>query len=80
VSGRNTKDRKKSPALFSRMASFHEHAGKNLDALGGVLRCRRCNREQPMAGAGDYLRTGWPECCGETMEWLTAQQLAGETT
>ena len=52
--------------------------GQDLDARGGVLRCRRCKREQPMAGAHGHLRTGWPECCGETMEWLTARQLAAE--
>jgi hypothetical protein len=50
--------------------------GQDLDARGGLLRCHRCKREQPMRGAGGYLRDGWPECCGETMEWLTARQLA----
>lgn len=50
--------------------------GKNLDEIGGVLRCDRCKREMPMQGAARYMRQGWPECCGYTMLWVTARQLA----
>jgi hypothetical protein len=67
------------PRHFVPMVGLHDNLGAELDGMGGVLRCHRCKREQPMKGAGGYLRGGWPECCGETMEWLTARQLATET-
>jgi hypothetical protein len=63
---------------LKRIANVHDNIGLTLDELGGVLRCDRCKREQPLRGAGKYLRSGWPECCGYTMTWLTARQLAAE--
>jgi hypothetical protein len=59
-----------------RLTFIHDALGKELDALGGVLRCHGCKRELPMRGAREYLRSGWPMCCGATMEWLTPRQLA----
>jgi hypothetical protein len=64
---------------LARLARMHEWIGADLDGMGGVLRCDRCKRERPMRGARNYLRKGWPECCGYTMTWVTARQLA-ETT
>jgi hypothetical protein len=63
---------------LARLGGLHERLGKELDALGGVLRCHACKRERPMKGAGSHLRSGWPMCCGATMEWRTARQLASE--
>lgn len=65
------------PAL-RRLTGIHEALGKEMDEIGGVLRCRRCRRELPMQGAREYLRSGWPMCCGATMEWLTPRQLAAQ--
>jgi hypothetical protein len=64
---------------LARLAGTHKWLGAEMDAMGGVLRCERCKREMPMQGATGYLRKGWPECCGYTMTWVTARQLAENT-
>jgi hypothetical protein len=50
----------------------------SLDAIvtdhAGVLRCLTCGREEPVDGR--YFSIGWPKCCGYTMRWITASQLA----
>lgn len=45
---------------------------------GGFLRCETCRRVAPIApeGGGTYFRMGWPKCCGYTMRWWTARQIA----
>jgi hypothetical protein len=66
-------------ALLVRLAGTHEGLGKELDSMGGVLRCSECKAEKPMVGAARYLALGWPQCCGgATMTWVTARQLASE--
>jgi hypothetical protein len=57
---------------------LHDRIGATLDSLGGVLRCGHCRSEHAMYQSRKYLRDGWPECCGFTMTWVTARQLAGE--
>lgn len=68
------------PRHLVQLAGVHDTLGAELDAMGGVLRCDRCGTEEPMKGAGAYLRSGWPRCCGYTMTWVTARQLAEEPT
>lgn len=58
---------------LARLAGLHDNLGAEMAGLGGVLRCDRCKREMPMRGAAGYLRSGWPECCGYTMTWVTAR-------
>lgn len=38
--------------------------------LAGQLVCGRCGRKQELSveQAAEYLRTGWPKCCGETIQ------------
>jgi hypothetical protein len=64
-------------SLISYSATHDEIAAK-LEPLGGVLRCRRCGRECELGDIATKLRHGWPVCHGETMEWVTASQLAEE--
>ena len=47
---------------------FYRAAGDRLK--GGTLHCRRCGMKTKLSPdrAADYLRKGWPKCCGETME------------
>ncbi len=46
------------------------------DDHGGILRCTVCEREEPVEAR--YWREGWPKCCGYTMRWVTARELAEE--
>lgn len=48
------------------------------DAHGGFLRCETCRWVEPVkpSGGGSYFGTGWPKCCGHTMRWWTARQVA----
>ncbi len=59
-----------------RFISLHENLGARLDAMGGDLMCNTCGKKRPMAGGASYLRDGWPRCCGQIMEWLTAREIA----
>lgn len=45
--------------------------------LGNQVRCKTCGRDQTVEAA-KCLRTGWPKCCGYTMELLPAQHTASE--
>lgn len=48
--------------------------------MGGVLRCKK-NKLHPEIPLGDvdrYRETGWPQCCGRTMTWVTAAEVAEE--
>lgn len=64
-----------SPRLASRPAISEAAAGE-LQKLGGVLRCLKCGREVRLGDIAEKLRTGWPECHGQTMLWVTSRQLA----
>ena len=58
-------------------------ADRDLAALGGVLVCFGCNDVRPLPGPdeiGRYLDAGWPQCCDETMYWVTAEQMGGAST
>lgn len=53
---------------------------ETLTKMGGVLRCSMCGKQNTLARhpfvIASYMRRGWPECCGYTMIWVTARQLA----
>lgn len=54
--------------------------GKDLEELGGVLRCMKCGYEQPLeeGDCAHYLTHGWKKHCGQTMRWVTARDLRYE--
>lgn len=47
-----------------------------LASFGGRLECQNCNTTKPLGNIRRRLSRGWPECCGYTMRWVTARQLA----
>ena len=57
--------------------SIHESIARDLRPVGGILRCEQCGHEEKLQNAriGGYLASGWPECCGYTMMWITQRQL-----
>lgn len=59
---------------------LHETMAREAFPKGCILRCHVCKREEPMTTSegAKYLRSGWPECHGQTMELLTPKQLAAE--
>jgi hypothetical protein len=60
---------------------IHDAIGRDIAGLGGYLRCETCRRvvEFYPSARADYLRRGWPKCCGDTMRWWTQRQIdAGE--
>lgn len=60
--------------------NLHTNIGADLDAMGGVHRCKVCGYELPMqpGDAAYYLRHGWPRHCEQGMRWVTARELAQE--
>lgn len=54
---------------------LHEKIGQQLDSMGGYLKCNTCGREKSLSGTADYMRTGWPKCCGYTMTWITQRMI-----
>jgi hypothetical protein len=54
-----------------------EHVAESADlgSFGGHLECLTCHHTEPLA-ASRYLLVGWPRCCGYTMRWWTARQVA----
>lgn len=68
------------PAIVKAAQNIHSLIAADLTAFGGILRCSKCHREQPLGEAdiASNLRHGWPRCCGETMIWVTQRQLAAE--
>jgi hypothetical protein len=68
--------------LVNDEVAFRERLRGELASLGGVLRCRVCGAEQPIDDLHNQLDfsavvvVGWPTCCGYTMRWITARQLA----
>lgn len=60
-----------------------EAAARDLSSLGGILVCFGCNDVRPVGASPQikgFLEAGWPMCCGETMQWITAEQLGGSST
>lgn len=51
----------------------------DLATAGGILRCGECGTEQPLGDVAHHLTSGWPQCCGLTMTWVTAKLLAAES-
>ena len=58
--------------------TIHDTLADELKSFGGVLRCDTCGAKKPLGDIGHRMRSGWPECCGYTMRWVTARQLALE--
>jgi hypothetical protein len=52
--------------------------GAELQSHGGILRCQKCQAEQPLGDTGHHTAHGWPKCCGETMLWITQRLLDEE--
>ena len=50
---------------------LHIHGGIAEAAFpdGATLACEKCRREEQATReqCAEYLRSGWPRCCGETM-------------
>ena len=63
--------------MSGKIKQFYASAGSDLDAHGGVHRCKVCGHEtahQPGDGA-KFLKNGWPEHCGQSTKWITQRQL-----
>ena len=65
-------------AEAARLQGLPAAIGADLAVAGGILRCAECGTEQPLGDVADHLSSGWPECCGQTMTWVTAKMLAAE--
>lgn len=52
---------------MARLSGAHDRIGEEL--AGSVLRCRVCSTTRTLtaAEAAQFVRDGWPICCGETM-------------
>lgn len=48
-----------------------------LRTFGGYLHCTVCKHTAPLGDpAARVVGEGWPTCCGSTMRWITARELA----
>lgn len=66
--------------FVKRAQGTHSAIAADLAPFGGILKCRDCQRTQPLGDVAGNLREGWPRCCGHTMRWITQRQLdAGES-
>jgi hypothetical protein len=67
--------------ILNRAATLHQKMGAGLHAMGGYLICAPGCGERRTLLPGQiarYLRHGWPEHCGRTMQWITAKQAIAE--
>lgn len=49
----------------------------DLRSFGGHLQCTTCGRQAPLGDPAErVVGSRWPKCCGYTMRWLTARELA----
>jgi hypothetical protein len=69
---RNRREARRKLAVMRQMMA-------ELQSHGGILRCHVCQAEQPLGDTGRHTAHGWPECCGETMPWITQRLLDEET-
>jgi len=60
---------------------FVAEVTKELDSLGGHLECTKCHKTKQLSKnkISYYLSNGWPECCGQTMQWYTQKELDKES-
>jgi hypothetical protein len=60
------------------MSVLHQAIASDIAPLGGILKCLTCGKNFPLAEArvANSLANGWPKCCGYTMRWITARELA----
>ena len=66
------------PEIVKRATGLTSAIAGDLSLFGGILRCNSCGAEVPLGDVSRHLRTGWPQCHGLTMTWVTAKQLAAE--
>jgi len=66
--------------ILGNIKSFYQETGNDLDAQGGVHRCKVCGHEIPhnQGDGAKYLSKGWPEHCGKGTVWVTQKQLEDE--
>lgn len=59
-----------------------DKAGKQFyDDFKGILRCDKCGSSQVIASERhltEFFSAGFPQCCGETMRWVTQYELEKE--
>ena len=55
--------------FFKNLLNLHENISSDVWPNGGTLECRKCGekREVTSKECGEYLKDGWPKCCGSTM-------------
>jgi hypothetical protein len=66
------------PEIMRRVARVPAAMAADLAVAGGVLRCGTCGAEQPLGDITGYLGKGWPQCCDQTMTWVTRKLLLAE--
>jgi hypothetical protein len=64
--------------FVKRATGLHGAIAADLVTAGGILRCSICGTERSVGDIASHLRSGWPECCGQTMTWVTLKMLAAE--
>lgn len=66
--------------FINNASGIHGKNANDLAHFGGILRCKRCGKEQSLSTdqIAEYLATGWPMCCNESMLWVTQRQLDEE--
>ena len=55
---------------FSKLANLQRNIAADVWPNGAKLECDECGRtvNATSAECGEYLRSGWPNCCGQTMK------------
>jgi hypothetical protein len=64
--------------IVERATTLHSAIAADLSGFGGILRCTECGWTRPLGDVACRLRSGWPECCGYTMTWVTQRELDEE--
>jgi len=56
--------------LLDSVANIHQKVANDVWPMGATLHCAVCEKHDVKISSMDcshYLRTGWPQCCGQTM-------------
>lgn len=54
---------------------IYEKIANELDQFGGYLECQECGLKSPVGNTSDNMQSGWKQCCGYTMRWITKNEI-----
>ena len=57
--------------MVKRAQNLHNNIANDIAPPKSLLICTQCHKRVTItrANVANYLRSGWPECCGLTMTW-----------